>query len=594
MSSLLTLSVENFVLIKKAQIDFAAGLNVISGQTGAGKSLLLRALLFILGERFSAPDILNQARNKAQVDAHFLIEEDGLRRDLRALVLGDDWDGEELLISRSMDKSGRSRVRINGRLATLTHLKKIAQRLVSVLSQHEYQNLIKADLQNRLIDHFGGHLDVWNRFSRCRTKATQILSEIQELKDFEDQQESYLRRCREDFQTLDALDPKPEEYQEFGEELETLRRAQELRSTLLSVLDTLSENDPSLLSSLNSAERKIDNVIDVIPSLGAALDALESAREEINEAVYQVSRSEQNINDDPSRLGIVEDRLGAYKEASRRLRVPAEQLADEYVRLANLVTDDVADKILRLERSLKPVMIELKALDSDLSKRRKLASQTLQLAMVHNLRDLGMEKARFEVQLIPWSAKSADQLIPPAGGSAQVQFQLAANPGEAMRPIANVASGGELSRVMLALQRHLGKALEVALLVFDEVDQNVGGRLGPIIGRELSALGQERQVLVISHLPQVAAFADKHVLAEKHCLHNSTETKFKELNDQDRLQELAAMTRGKHITLTALNEAKELLELARRTIAEQILQAQKKGPDQLLIRTLETPSPMSA
>ncbi|MDF1664244.1 MAG: AAA family ATPase [Planctomycetota bacterium] len=241
MSSLVTLSIENFVLIKQAQIEFAPGLNIISGQTGAGKSLLLKALMFILGERLNASQVLGKDGKKASVEAYFEIDSAPLRRDLRDLGLPEDWDGEELIISRSMDPSGRSRVRIAGRLATLTTLRSLAKRLVSILSQHAYQQLVKPELQNRVLDHFGQHFQTWTKFLDLRARASQMKTEIEELHDHQVSQQAYLRRARDDFEVLENLQPKEDEYDELNQEAETLRRAEELRGTLLTVLNTLSE-----------------------------------------------------------------------------------------------------------------------------------------------------------------------------------------------------------------------------------------------------------------------------------------------------------------------------------------------------------------
>jgi DNA repair protein RecN (Recombination protein N) len=570
MNSLVTLSVENFVLIKKAQIELAAGLNIISGQTGAGKSLLLRALMFILGDRFNASDVLNKERNKTHVEAHFVIEGQKLRADLRTMGLPEDWDGEELILARSMDTSGRSRVRIGGRMATLTQLKKIARRLVSVLSQQAYQRLVKDELQNQVLDHFGQHLHSFQQFSKVRQEAAEVLNELQELTEFQKRQQLYQQRCREDFNILDQLKPKNEEFSELSAELDSLKRAEELRNTLLSVIDTLSESDRSLISVVRGAERRIDKLLDLLPTLGAALGALETARDEINEAVYEMARCERSIQDNPTRLHAIEERLSELKDAARRLRVPVEQLRSEYDRLAEVVGDDVSDRLKVLKQCLKPILEQVWRRDKELYQKRKSAANKLQKVMLRSLADLGMEKARFQIRLANPGKTEGRLALPPSSGSAQTQLFLAANPGDQLRPLKDVASGGELSRVMLALQRHLGKALDVALLVFDEVDQNVGGRLGPIIGRELAILGQERQILVISHLPQVAAFAEKHVLAEKFSSRQKTETRFKVVDGDERLRELAAMTRGPHITPTALNEAKELLEQARATIRQEV------------------------
>lgn len=572
MSSLVTLSIENFVLIKQAQIEFAGGLNIISGQTGAGKSLLLKALMFILGERLNASQVLGRDGKKASVEAYFEIDSEALRQDLRELGLPEDWDGEELILSRSMDSSGRSRVRIAGRLATLTTLRALSKRLVSILSQHAYQQLVKPELQNRVLDHFGHHFQTWTKFQELRNKALQVKTELDDLQEHQESQQAYLQRARDDFEVLEALQPKEEEFEDLSQEAETLRRAEELREVLLTVMNTLSESDHSMLSALHGAERRLEKISDVLPSLGGALDALENARDELNEAVFELSRSEQQIQDDPMRLAHITERLGKIKDVSRRLRVPAEQLPEEYERLSQIVGDDVSEQIRKLEQSLVPILKELWQVDQELSAQRLSSGCQLEETMLQSLDDLGMDKARFEVRMPEYHPpKSYEHFpLPPAGGSAQVEFFLAANPGDELHPLGKVASGGELSRVMLALQRHLGKALDVALLVFDEIDQNVGGRLGPVIGRELAALGQERQVLVISHLPQVAAFAEKHVLAEKHSNTKNTETRFKEVAGDDRLRELAAMTRGTQITPTALNEAKELLEQARTTIREQV------------------------
>lgn len=560
MTSLLSLSIENFVLIDRAQIEFTPQLTIVSGETGAGKSLFLRALNFLLGARLAAIDVVAKGQKKARVEALFQISDEATRKELMELGLGDDWDEDQLVLERSMDANGRSRVRLAGRLGTLSTLRKIAARLVTIVSQHAYQELIRDETQTHLLDDFGGSREARKAFEEERRNALRIRQDIDELKERQHEQNRYIQQCREDLVFLTRLNPKESEFEELAREAERLRRAEDFRQRFHSVIDLLSEREPSIVEQLRLSQRRIEDLGELFQPAQDAFENIERAVDEINEAVQQLSRAEQSIDDDPERLHDIEQRIGAYKDAARRIRVIPERLHEERERLESVVSDDISSQISALQGRLERLSQSLKLMDNELSEKRRVAAKALQKAVLESVRALGMPKARFQVEV----AKMPEQppLIPEANGSAQVQFIFAANPGEVLRPIGDVASGGELSRLMLALQRHLAQALKVGLLVFDEIDQNVGGRLGFTIGRELAALARERQVLVISHLPQVAAFADTHVLVEKDMKDEHTRSHFRELEAKDRTREIAAMTRGQDITDAALTEAKEMLDEA--------------------------------
>lgn len=562
MSALLTLSIEHFVLVRRAQVEFAPGFTVVSGMTGAGKSLLLRALLFILGDRMSAADVRSRGEGKTRVEALFAIEEAELAEDLRRLGLASDWPGEELLLSRSMDRSGRSRAKINGRVATLSQLREVGRRLVSLLSQHEYQNLVDAASQARIVDRFGRHEEAARRFEEARRECHELRREIAEREEREARDRAFRERCAADLALLEELAPEEGEFEALSQEAERLKRAEDLQRLLYGALGDLSEGDRSVAGILRGVQRRLERELDALPDMEETLAAIDRAVTEIGEANRGLGETLRSVRDDPFRLRTVQERLAALRDTSRRLRVTAEDLAAEHERLAGIL-DSPAEAELGSLREQEAALFQ-SVLDQDraLTRAREEAARGLVERVQAKLADLGMEHAQFAIQVK--ADKPGDEL-PPAGGSGRVALQLAANPGDALRPLAEVASGGELSRVMLALQRHLGAGLDVALLVFDEVDQNVGGRLGAVIGEELAALAAERQVLVISHLPQVAAFADRHLLAEKTVDDESTETDYRELEGEERVRELAAMTRGRDITDAALAEARELLRRAEQT-----------------------------
>ncbi|CAJ8430416.1 DNA repair protein RecN [Burkholderia pseudomallei] len=543
------LSIRDFVIVAALDLEFDSGFTVFSGETGAGKSILIDALALALGERADA-SVVRTGSGRADISAEFT-PHDRVARWLDEHAFDAD---DTVMLRRVVDANGRSRAFINGTSATLAQLREVGEMLVDIHGQHAHQLLMRADAQRELFDtHAGLAADAAAvaRGYRAWRDATHAIDAAQAH-----ERERQLEREKLAWQLaeLDKLAPQPGEWDEITVEHKRLTHSANLIDGVQGALGAISESDDAMLTQLGAIVSRLRSLAEYDPALNDALASLEPAEIQLQEASYSLSHYAQRLDLDPDRLAQVETRLDALHSTARKFRLPPETLHDEHeARRAQLAELDAAADLSALQAVADKAKQAYLADAQKLSKARAQAAKALGVAVTTGMQELSMAGGSFEVALVPLAEGGAH-------GLEQVEFRVAGHAGVPLRPLAKVASGGELARISLALAVIASAASPTPTLIFDEVDTGIGGGVAEVVGRLLHQLGQMRQVLCVTHLPQVAARGDHHFqVAKGEDGEGGTVSTVVPLNRASRIEEVARMLGGLEITATTRKHAKEML-----------------------------------
>ncbi|AAU50235.1 MULTISPECIES: DNA repair protein RecN [Burkholderia] len=543
------LSIRDFVIVAALDLEFDSGFTVFSGETGAGKSILIDALALALGERADA-SVVRTGSGRADISAEFT-PHDRVARWLDEHAFDAD---DTVMLRRVVDANGRSRAFINGTSATLAQLREVGEMLVDIHGQHAHQLLMRADAQRELFDtHAGLAADAAAvaRGYRAWRDATHAIDAAQAH-----ERERQLEREKLAWQLaeLDKLAPQPGEWDEITAEHKRLTHSANLIDGVQGALGAISESDDAMLTQLGAIVSRLRSLAEYDPALNDALASLEPAEIQLQEASYSLSHYAQRLDLDPDRLAQVETRLDALHSTARKFRLPPETLHDEHeARRAQLAELDAAADLSALQAVADKAKQAYLADAQKLSKARAQAAKALGVAVTTGMQELSMAGGSFEVALVPLAEGGAH-------GLEQVEFRVAGHAGVPLRPLAKVASGGELARISLALAVIASAASPTPTLIFDEVDTGIGGGVAEVVGRLLHQLGQMRQVLCVTHLPQVAARGDHHFqVAKGEDGEGGTVSTVVPLDRASRIEEVARMLGGLEITATTRKHAKEML-----------------------------------
>lgn len=550
---LLWLSIRNFVLIEALDIEFSPGFTVLTGETGAGKSILLDAIGLLLGDRFESRQ-LRDAEKHTEIAAGFSIApKSETQHWLGDNAFLDDAEPETLVLRRVLDHHNKSRSWINGRIATLAQLDALGETLIELHGQHAHQSLTRLPMQRQWLDAYAHNTDLLTATTkawRAWRGALDILYLAQRSRKERDQEKALLTQKHED---LTALAPKPDEWEQLNVRQQQLRNADTLINAIEEGQAILSDGENAVLSSLFRYTQKLQNASTHEPIFSEITTQLNNAAIEIEEAARALRAVGHHLDLDPESLGHVENRISALFDTARKYRVRPEELPT----LAN--ETDAA--LAQLEQSADIETLAHAAQDCEnqyrqsaklLSQTRQRAAQKLNQSVTATMNELAMPGGRFEAMV------STDSVIE-SFGTDQIEFYISTHPGQALAPLAKVASGGELSRIALALLTVLAQTGRVPTLIFDEIDTGIGGATGHAIGKRLRELGNERQVLCVTHLPQVAACARYHWRVQKGGDSKNVVTRIAALNDNERAEEIARMLGGTNVTAKTRAHAKELL-----------------------------------
>lgn len=531
------LSIRDFVIVAALDLEFDSGFTVFSGETGAGKSILIDALALALGERADA-SVVRTGSGRADISAEFT-PHDRVARWLDEHAFDAD---DTVMLRRVVDANGRSRAFINGTSATLAQLREVGEMLVDIHGQHAHQLLMRADAQRELFDtHAGLAADAAavTRGYRAWRDATHAIDAAQAH-----ERERQLEREKLAWQLaeLDKLAPQPGEWDEISAEHKRLTHSANLIDGVQGALNAISESDDAMLTQLGAIVSKLRSLAEYDPALNDALASLEPAEIQLQEASYSLSHYAQRLDLDPDRLAQVETRLDALHSTARKFRLPPETLHGEHeARRAQLAELDAAADLSALQAIADRAKDAYLADAKKLSKARAQAAKALGAAVTTGMQELSMAGGSFEVALVPLAEGGAH-------GLEQVEFRVAGHAGVPLRPLAKVASGGELARISLALAVIASAASPTPTLIFDEVDTGIGGGVAEVVGRLLHQLGQMRQVLCVTHLPQVAARGDHHFqVAKGEDGEGGTVSTVVPLDRASRIEEVARMLGGLEI-----------------------------------------------
>jgi DNA repair protein RecN (Recombination protein N) len=549
-----TLTIRDFVIVDTIELEFSHGFTVFTGETGAGKSILIDALQLALGGRGDA-SMVREGAAKADITAEFSLT-----------TMAASWlsynefpiDEGVAMMRRVIDNAGRSKAWINGITATAAQLRELGEMLVDIHGQHAHQSLLKLDSQRALLDNqivlrdIEAHQDVSG--TAAAYQAWRAL--VRQREEFEnDARNVLLERERLEWQVseLDKLAPKAGEWAEISNEHSRLSHAASLLEGAQEALQAISEADHPILSQLSSLNAKLGKLVDVDSQLQEVLDCMEPARIQLQEAVYALNNYIDKVELDPDRLREVDARMEALHSAARKYHTTPEQLHEEHAalktRLQQLSDASDIEGLRKQEDKAKAAYMEVA---KRLSKRRAEAAAELGKGVTAAMQDLSMSGGSFAVAL------NAGE--PGAHGLEQVEFLVAGHTGVAPRPLAKVASGGELARISLAIAVITAHATATPTLIFDEVDTGIGGGVAEVVGRLLKRLGQQRQVLCVTHLPQVASQANQHFQVAKGTTgEGRTVSRIDVLDTRARVEEVARMLGGIEITETTRKHARELL-----------------------------------
>jgi DNA repair protein RecN (Recombination protein N) len=550
---LLCLSIRNFVIVESLDLEFGPGFSVLTGETGAGKSILIDALLLALGERAEA-DVVREGAARAEIGAEFRIGEAA-----RDWIAAQDLGGEDaglVLLRRTVDAGGRSRAFINGSAVTLAQLRELGELLVDVHGQHAHQSLLKGGSQQRLLDEHGGLAaaarEVAQRFAELR-RAGRARAEAEAMAGSAQAEADRLRWTVEE---LDELAPQPGEWEAVEAEHRRLSHAAGLLEGAQAAVEALGEGDAAALERIDAMLARLQSLAQYDARLAAVLESLGAARVQLDDAVRELNRYLGQADLDGARLAQVEARVAALHAAARKLRsTPAELpalLADAQARLAAL---SAASDLEALRAQESAALARYTEAARALSKARVKAARQMAAEVTRAMQDLSMAGGRFEVNLVPLADGETA-----ATGAERVEFLVAGHAGVAPKPLVRVASGGELARISLAIAVIAASATPVGTLIFDEVDAGIGGAVAETVGRLLRQLGQQRQVLCVTHLPQVAACGDAHLVVSKApAADGRPVSQIRPLDRKSRVDEIARMLGGIEITETTRKHARELL-----------------------------------
>jgi DNA repair protein RecN (Recombination protein N) len=546
---LLRLTIRDFVIVDRLELEFAAGFGALTGETGAGKSILVDALSLALGERADA-GVVRTGAEKAEVSAEFEVVPGS---PLAAWLAANDFDTESCLLRRVVDATGRSRAWLNGTAATLGQLREAAEFLCDIHGQHAHHSLLRADAQRALLD---AHANA-QTLARAVAECCAAWRRLREARKAAEQDVAATAREREllDWQVkeLAALAFDAREWQETEQEQRRLGHAASLLAASDAALAALDDGDAGALNALQHASGRLTELTGVDPQLGEAAQLFESALIQLEEAGLALRRYRDRLDLDPARLGELDARIDAVTQLARKHRVPPEELPEVLARLQARLDELAlaADPAALAAREQEAAAAYLKVAQR-LSKERRQAAKKLGEAVTQAMQELAMPGGRFEIVLAALDEGASH-------GLENVEFLVTANAGQPPRPLAKVASGGELSRIGLALQVIASQAHAAGTLIFDEVDVGIGGRVAEIVGRMLRQLGADRQVLCVTHLPQVAACADWQWSIRKLTQGEQALCRVATLDETGRVEEIARMLGGMQITETTRRHARELL-----------------------------------
>jgi len=544
----------NFAIIETLDIELKSGLTALTGETGAGKSILIDAIGLVLGDRADS-GVVRHGASRAEITLSVDLDDSPDAQQWLVAHELVDRDESQCILRRIITANGKSRAWINGTPCNLGMLRQLGEQLVDIHGQHEHQSLMKKEMQRRLLDDFAANHTLVKQVAAAYQHWNDIQTKIDLLTNQHQEYQAKRDLLRFQTQELDDLQLTEHEITQLDEEHVKLSSIGSLLETSLQSIDQLYDAEQnSIYSALSEILGNLESNADTDSNLRIPLEMLQNAQIQIQEAVDFLRRYHESLELDPERLNWVNERLSILHELARKHQTTPDQLYPKWQSLLNELESLEGDEydLEALRSQLQEVAANYQELALKLSHKRQKSAQKLASGVSQAMQELGMEGGKFHIQFETSKNFTAQ-------GIDQIEFQVSANPGQPLKSLIKVASGGELSRISLAIQMIAAQQVSLPALIFDEVDSGIGGGIAEVVGQQLRKLGDNRQVLCVTHLPQVASQAHNHYQVTKLKEHDATQTGMQILNDEQRIQELARMMGGIEITDSTLNLAKEML-----------------------------------
>jgi DNA repair protein RecN (Recombination protein N) len=563
------LQIQNYALIEKLDVAFESGLNIITGETGAGKSIIIDALSLILGERADT-DSVRKDTDKAVVEGIFGIS---LNKKLKLLLSEQSIEyGDELILRREVSVKGSSRCFVNDSPVSLNIMKNIGNMLVDLHGQHEHQSLLRTETHIDLLDDFIGLGDMVNEFSTQYKEVTGIIAQLKEIKSKELQLKEKGDLYEFQIKEIDAVSPVLGEEDKLENELKILENSEKLHESTSQLYDILYQNDDSISGRLDNVRIQLEKLSQIDKTFEQMLGDLKSAEAVVDELVTSIRNYNSKIEFNPERLEEIRNRLGAITLLKKKYGGSIEAVVKHREKIGQEVAlaENFESEIKKIKNLLDGKRKTASEFAKKLSEKRQEGAKKVNREIVKVLTELGIENSKFEVKIenLPLQNANDKNGVVRLGkefyettskGIDVVEFYISTNVGEDVKPLVKVASGGEISRIMLALKTILAKSERLPLLIFDEIDIGISGRIAQAVGLSLKNLSKFHQIIAITHLPQIASMADTHYVVEKAEDGKRSFTQMKKLELKERIHEVAKLLSGKEVTEAGLKSARELI-----------------------------------
>ena len=548
------LYIKNFTLIDELNISLYPGFSVITGETGAGKSIILGAIGLLLGNRADSKAI-KAGRDRCVIEAHFDLSRYGMQKFFDDNDI--DYDADDTIIRRELTAAGKSRAFINDTPVPLTRMRELGEQLVDIHSQHQNLLLQKEDFQLNVVDIIAQDADqlkVYQKEYDAYRKAKELLEELKAEIAKNRENEEFMRFQHKE---LDDANLQEGELEQLEQEAETLSHSEDIKTALFEADNALSGEDDSILDKLKNATHQLENICDVYPSMADVAGRMQSSYIELKDIAQEISSSVDHVEFDPNRLDAINTRLDKLYTLQQKFHV---ETVTELIAIRDRIAEQLAhidngdEDIEEKEKEVAALLAKAEKQAALLTSIRQKSAKAIEKEMKGRLIPLGIPNVRFEIAFAekPLSGNGADK----------VSFLFSANKSTQLQPVSQVASGGEIARVMLSLKAMISGAVKLPTIIFDEIDTGVSGKIAEKMADIMEEMGlQNRQVLSITHLPQIAAKGSHHYKVLKEETENGTISHMKELNNQERIEEIAQMLSGSDITQAALANAKELLRI---------------------------------
>lgn len=553
---LVVLNIKNFALIQELSVEFGAGFNILSGETGAGKSILIDTIDYVLGGKFSK-DLIRYGEDKTYVEAIFDIENDEIYTLLNDLNIEAD---ELLVVSRETTISGKSIIKVNGKTIVLSQLKKIREKLLDIHGQHQNQSLLSKGTHILYLDEYNSEniSPLLEQFEIFKNRYSEIEDKINELKGNEDR-EKLLDYIKFQIEDIEKAKLKPGEEEDLREQYNVLANAEKISSSLINSYNYLNNNPQG-----NSVLELLSKVISELSHSEMHLEKIKDKRVQVEEAYYLLEESTRDIRDianevyyDENELAAINERIYEISLYKKKYGNSIDEILQFLEKLKNQYDEFINSEeiILKLKKELSVIEKEMKDIGLKLHEFRCMSAKDLEVRIKEELSYVGLEKAIINIDVnLSEEANSR--------GYDDVQFLISANPGEPLKPLEKVLSGGELSRIMLALKCVFVDKDKIPTLIFDEIDTGISGAIGKRVGEKMYQVSIKHQVLCITHLPQIAALSDNHYFVSKKVENGKTFTQIRMLNEEDKVCEIAKMIGGDNLSDVAIDNSREMVKLA--------------------------------